>query len=76
MKKLSFLLVAVALGAFVSLSACKGTAKPEAESEKHSHEVIEETPVTDTAVADTVAVAEKEMTGEEAQEEHGEEHAH
>ncbi len=53
MKKLSFLLVALALFCFISLNSCKQKAA-EAEEET-TEEMVEEETVEEPAVADTVA---------------------
>lgn len=56
MKKLSFLLVSIALVAFVSLNACKSSTKPAEEAvveEVVEEEVVEEQPVDTTMVEAT-----------------------
>ncbi len=66
MKKLSLLLVSVALFSFVSLNSCKQASKPAAESE----EVMEEAPATEdtTMAADTSAMEEAAPAEEPAAE--------
>ncbi|UCH13741.1 MAG: hypothetical protein JSV22_11615 [Bacteroidales bacterium] len=53
MKKLSFLLVALALFCFISLNSCKQQAA-EAEGEEATEEVVEEEVVEEAAEADTL----------------------
>ncbi len=62
MKKLSFLLVALALFCFISLNSCKQKA---VEAEEATEEVVEEAEMVEEAAADTVA---EEVEAEETME--------
>lgn len=66
MKKLSFLLIAFALVAFISLNACKSSTKPAESTE--TEEVVDE--AEEEMAPDTAVVAEEaeEMPAEEAAE--------
>lgn len=67
MKRISFLFVAVALMAFVSLNSCKSS--PEAAAEETVvEEVVEEAEVVEEVVADSTAAEEAEAPVEEAAE--------
>lgn len=63
MKRLSFLFVATALVAFISLNACKQSEKPADEAEVPAEEVVEEP--AEAVMADTAVV---EAPAEEAAE--------
>jgi len=51
MKKLSLLLVSIALFSFVSLNSCKQASQP---AETETEEVMEEAPAEEPAMADSV----------------------
>lgn len=63
MKRLSFLFIAIALVAFVSLNSCKSAAKSPEEVEAAVNEAIDKV-MEDVPVADTAAVVE-EMVAED-----------
>ena len=65
MKKLSLLLVSVALFSFVSLNSCKQASKP---AETESEEVMEEAPAAEETMTDSTAAAAEEAPAEEATE--------
>lgn len=56
MKRLSLILVSVALVSFITLSACKSKTQPAQEQETEQTEQVEQQPSSDTAAGQTEQV--------------------